>query len=310
MKVVDIEGGWDLDHEDFAELPPKLIYGVQSSVSGWKDHGTAVMGEIAGNDNSFGVTGIAPKTSLFGASIYTTPTRQGLASAAMIAAAEYLAPGDVMLIELQRTGPTGKFMPMEWWPDNFDALKAATEKGVIVIEAAGNGNQDLDDPRLNNPQSGFPRDWKNPLNRSLADCGAVLVGAGAPPVGNWGPNHSRLDFSNYGTSVDVQGYGREVVTTGYGDLQRGTRQKLYTARFSGTSSASPIVVGTVVALQGVAKAEFGTTLTPADIRKLVRATGTPQTNAPSRPTTQRIGNFPNLKELLSELRKVVVSKRK
>ena len=33
-----------------------------------------------------------------------------------------------------------------------------------------------------------------------------------------GPDRSRLDFSNFGKAVDVQGWGREVTTCGYGDL--------------------------------------------------------------------------------------------
>src|SRR5690606_12345183 len=104
--------------------------------------------------------------------------------------------------------PEGKYIAMEWWPDNFLALKAAVEKGVIVLEAAGNGNADFTSPVYNRPQAGFPPDWKNPFNRSLADTGAVLCGAGAPPPGthgaNWGPDRSRLDFSNYGPNVDAQ----------------------------------------------------------------------------------------------------------
>ena len=68
---------------------------------------------------------------------------------------------------------------------------------------------------------------------------------------DWGPDRSRLDFSNYGARVDVQGWGREVTTTGYGDLQGGLNEDLwYTDHFSGTSSASPVVVGALAANAG------------------------------------------------------------
>lgn len=188
------------------------------------------------------------------------------------------------------------------WPDNFDAFKYATEKGVIVIEAGGNGNQNLDHPDYNRPQPGFPRTWKNPFNRTLADCGTIIVGAGAPPPGtngrDHGPDRSRLGFSNYGNSADAQGWGREVVTLGYGDLQRvgADRKKLYTAQFSGTSSASPIVVGVVAAVQSYAKGK-GIELGPKEWRTLLRKTGTEQTDAPGRPKSERIGNRPNIKQL-------------
>ena len=60
-------------------------------------------------------------------------------------------PGDILLIELHAPGPnatgSGQFgyVPMEFWPDNFDAIRAITDLGYLVVEAAGNGQQDLDD---------------------------------------------------------------------------------------------------------------------------------------------------------------------
>ena len=94
---------------------------------------------------------------------------------------------------------------------------------------------------------------------AIRDSGAILVGAGAPPPGthgrDHGPDRSRLDFSNFGARVDAQGWGEEVTTCGYGDLQGGTNEDLwYTDTFSGTSSASPIVVGALGCLQGVLRA--------------------------------------------------------
>ena len=44
--------------------------------------------------------------------------------------------------------------------------------------AGGNGNENLDDPIYNRPQTGFPPEWKNQFNRSLADSGGIIVGAG------------------------------------------------------------------------------------------------------------------------------------
>jgi hypothetical protein len=95
----------------------------------------------------------------------------------------------------------------------------------------------------------------------------------------------------------VQGWGREVTTTGYGDLQGGADEDLwYTDVFSGTSSASPIIVGTVASYQGMSAAGSGRK-TPAQVRARLRATGSPQTDAPLRPATQRIGALPDLRAL-------------
>jgi len=129
-----------------------------------------------------------------------------------------------------------------------------------------------------------------------------VVGAGAPPPGTHGrdngPDRSRLDFSNWGALIDAQGWGREVTTCGYGDLQGGTNEDLwYTDTFSGTSSASPIITGTIACLQGMAKAKGRPVLTPAQVRNCLRSTGSHQQDAPGRPATQRIGNRPDLRAL-------------
>jgi len=190
---------------------------------------------------------------------------------------------------------------MEYWPDNFNAFKLATEKGIIVVEAAGNGGVNFDDPFYNQKPPGFPPSWKNPFNRTIADSGLIVCGAGAPPSGGFGPDRSRLSFSNYGNMVDSQGYGRGVVTTGYGDLFRGQgeNQRLYTATFSGTSSASPIVTGTVISLQGIAKAR-NKLLSPLQMRQILRAhKGSPQTGP-----RENIGQRPDLAEMLKEFDRI------
>jgi peptidoglycan hydrolase-like protein with peptidoglycan-binding domain len=223
-------------------------------------------------------------------------------------AADRLRAGDIILLEIHRPGPnsTGSgqfgFIAIEWWPDDFAAIRYAVNKGIIVVEAAGNGFQNLDDAIYNTPQFGFPASWRNPFDIANPSSQAVVVGAGAPPPGTHGSNHgadrSRLGFSNYGNRVDCQGWGREVTSAGYGNLQGGEREVWYTETFSGTSSASPIVVGALGCVQGVLKAQNAPLLTPADAINLVRTTGSPQQDEPGRPKTQRIGNRPDLREMI------------
>ena len=216
----------------------------------WRNHGTAVLGEFSGDRNPIGITGICPDANVRAISHGT------LGSAAAIRrAADLLGAGDIILLEMHRPGPRHNFasrddqlgyIAVEWWPDDFAAIVYATSRGIIVVEAAGNGAENLDDALYNTRPAGFPSTWVNPFRRA-PDSGAVIVGAGAPPPNthgrDHGPDRSRLDFSNYGACVDTQGWGREVTSCGYGDLQGGSNEDLwYTDIFSGTSSASPIQV--------------------------------------------------------------------
>ena len=307
VRIIDIEGAWRFTHEDLRQLQGGVVGGTQSPDLGWRNHGTAVLGIYSGDHNRFGVSGISDQAMASAVSIFGS---MGSAAAIRSATAR-LRSGDVLLLELHRPGPRYDFqaredqkgyIAIEWWEDDYAAILAATRRGIIVVEAAGNGAENLDDDIYEVRPNNFPSSWRNSFRRSNRDSGAIFVGAGAPPPGthgrDHGPDRSRLGFSNYGALIDAQGWGREVTTCGYGDLQSGLDEDVwYTDTFSGTSSASPIVVGAVASLQGMARARGSAILTPTQIRQCLRATGAEQTDAPERPRTQRIGNRPDIKAL-------------
>lgn len=311
VQVIDLEWGWRFTHEDLTQNQGGVVGGIASPDD---NHGTAVLGEISGDRNLIGVTGIAPDANI-SAVAFSMPT-----ATAIRLAADRLSQGDLMLLEIHRAGPRFNFTPradrrgyigVEWWPDDWAAIRYASNRGVIVVEAAGNGAEDLDDPLYGVRPAGFPATWTNPFNRSNSQCGAIVVGAGNPPAGTHGRNaqpstgetyvdRARCGFSNYGALIDAQGWGWEVTTTGYGDLQGGANRNMwYTDQFSGTSSASPIIVGALACVQGVLRARGRIPLTPARARDLLRSTGSPQQAAPGRPATQRIGNRPNLRQMIA-----------
>ena len=283
VKIIDIENSWNDTHED---LDAALGGTINGGADQYGNHGTAVLGEMIGGDNGYGVTGICPGASIGMASAAINGTVE-----AMWLAIDTLEAGDLMLIELHAPGPRYNFQVrtdqlgyvcMEYWQDRFDALQYAWAKGIIVIEAAGNGAEDFDDEI-----------YEQKFDTTYRNSHAIIAGAGAPPSGNYGTPRSRLGFSNYGERVNLQGYGREVFTTGYGDYWDGDSNdpnQYYTATFSGTSSASPIVTGTVACLQGYYENSFGVPLTSDQALQYLNSTGTSQGGD----TTQHIGPLPNL----------------
>lgn len=292
ITVCDIEGNWNVKHEDLPRGIPLLGGELINSID-WRNHGTAVLGEIVSQSQEFGTVGIARDAR---AAVHSTVINTVFNTAGAIAsAAAQLKKGDVILIELHAPGPNGKYVAMQYWPDIFAAIVAATARGITVVEAAGNGNENFDLPVFNG--TGLQK-----------DSGAIVVGAGIPPTNFFdvdnayayiGVPRSRIWFSNYGKIVNVHGWGWHVTTCGYGDAQGGPKENIwYTHRFSGTSSASPIVTGAVAVLQGVAKAQNGAPLTPAKVRQILIKTGTPQEPGPGVPLSQHIGPLPNLQKAI------------
>lgn len=274
----DIEGGWNTKHEDLPGDRIEII-GKPMKARDWEMHGTAVLGEVVSRTNELGMVGIAPNVPKI---VTSSISGRSAATAIDLAQAE-LRPGDVLLIELHAIGPRGRFMPMELWDDVFEVIKLATSRGVIVIEAAGNGAENLDHEA-----------YKGKLDRKKRDSGAIMVGAGAPALKGWS-DRSRLDFSNYGGRVDVQGWGRMVASLDYGDLQGcDATDRKYTNAFGGTSSASPIVAGAAILVQSIVKTDKRKPLSPLKMREILVDTGSPQTDGPHGPKTQHIGPRPDL----------------
>lgn len=316
VKIIDIEYAWRFSHDDLLQNQGGVVGGTPlADDSRVRSHGTAVLGIFSGDDNEFGITGICPEANVSGISVGgSTPEGWGT-SAAIRLAADKLDRGDIILIELHRAGPRNHFtegleqghIPIEWWPDDFDAIKYATSKGVIVVEAGGNGGENLDDDIYQiNPDLGdgpiFQASWRNPFRREQADSGAIVVGAGAkPPIFPivTPAARSRLVFSNFGSIMDAQGWGVRVTTCGYGDRIGGTNEDIwYTRQFGGTSSASPMIVGALSCVQGILKAAGKALLDPAAARRLLLENGAPQQNGPAGGTDQRIGSLPDLHRMI------------
>lgn len=284
ITIVDIEGGWITSHEDLDKADSGFVLGLPYTDPSWTDHGTAVLGVMSGSDNAYGVTGIVPDANLGMVSIRTMSIAE-----AIYAAVDSLQAGDVILIEIQVPGPhydyaiqpdQSGYVCVEYFQANFDAIKYAWAKGIIVVQAAGNGQENFDDIGI----------YGEVFDISYRNSHSLIVGAGFPPAS--GSDREIEVYSNYGQRVNLQGYGSGVYTTGYGDLfdGGGDENQYYTSGFSGTSSAAPIIAGAVASFQGYVKASFGTTLNADYILDLFTATGSPQQGL----LTKLIGPRPDL----------------
>ena len=328
VKVTDVEYDWVTDHEDFAADSTRFWGGrsICNYDGEGSEHGTAVMGVLNAPHNGFGVSGIVPNIrfglssvcrpldwvfaatsheavfTLFSGESIAGRTHNIVTSYAITDAASGLGRGDILLVEQHTFGPSSgercpsncsqwEYVPMEYYQHSFDVIRRTTAEGIIVVEAAGNGGQDLDALRY------WPR-----FEASVRHSGAILVGAS-----NGNGNLNRASFSNFGRRVDLNGWGGMVATLGYGNGPAGrvapwnvnVINRFYTNNFGGTSSASPIVAGAVASIQGARRAAGRDPLNGSDMRMLLDQTGTPQTR-PGTPEdaalrVQAIGRQPNLR---------------
>jgi hypothetical protein len=284
MHFIDLEQGWFLGHEDLPS--PTLIFNDNhDGIGGYVgNHGTAVLGEVAGADNTRGIVGITPNVASVRAVSWWNASAPGTlhVADALVAAVAASPRPHAILIEVQIGAA---LLPVETDPANLDAIRLAVASGIIVVEAGGNGNNDLD--------AWTDAMGNHRLDRSsgdFLDSGAILVGAATAAL-----PHDRASFSNYGSRVDCYGWGDSIVSAGYGDLT-GTGNTSYTSSFGGTSGASPIITGAALLLQGIYAASSGTLLSPQQMRHLLSgtATGTPQGGG----VTGHIGVMPNLRSIV------------
>ncbi len=270
--IVDCEQGWCTTFEDLPITALDVLNGQTVNEDPnieWANtqHGTAVLGIYGACANDYGMTGMTPDVRLKMADFNSEPT---LASNVALAES-VLDPGEIILIEVQIDGPESftlcqcnclqyEDVPLEWDQASFDAISTATANGMIVVEPAGNGSMDLDHSR-----------YENKFQKWFRDSGAIMVAA----TDN---DHERTCWTNHGSRIDVHAFGNnDVITTGYGDLWIGEAacDQSYTYMFGGTSSASPMIVGAVAALQGITKAKWGYTMWPSVMRDRIDVGGVP-----------------------------------
>lgn len=278
IRIADIEWGFDYDHEDLKRS--RFIELRATTNHEYDDHGTAVAGIVFAMENSYGVTGMVNQVDTF-YGISEIP--YGRTSGITLGLGRLRA-GDVFMYEMQAGGQNNNYVPADYNQAVWDITKEATDAGIIVVAAAGNGNENLDDSYYNS-------------YIARGDNGSIIVGAGSPDS-----SRSKQSFSTYGNRVNVQGWGQSVTSTGYGSLYNGGEHATYTNSFSGTSSATPVVTSAVVAIQSYSKNELGIILTPREMRSLLIETGRPQGSG------GHIGPFPDVRAAIEKLHEQYIAR--
>ena len=183
-----------------------------------ESHGTHVAGIIAAErDNGLGVNGVANNVAIM--SIRAVPNGDEYDKDVALGI-RYAVDNGARIINAS----FGKsFSPNAEWV--YEAIKYAAEKDVLIVHAAGNDGNDLDDPSITN----FPRDHMG-TDAEIAD-NVITVGALDPNYGS----EMVASFSNYGhNNVDVFAPGGEIYST-----MPGSEYEFQ----GGTSMAAPAVSG-------------------------------------------------------------------
>ncbi len=299
QRLLDIEYGWRLDHEDLKahNIPPPLN-DPNSTNALYRDHGTRVLGVIAARDNDRGCLGVVPEIKTI--EVVHVEDQDEIANAVM-EAVNKLASGDVLLIELQvlfeRTDRPAIWAPVEVQDDIFEQLELAFNNEIVVIEPAGNQvyapARKLDRIRIAGQDSSLLRilDRDGGDSAGFRDSGAIMVSGAEPDlVGN---AHQRYSLCNWGSRVDCYAQGDKVVTCDTTDLKPTTA---YTTKFWGSSSASAIIAGVALAVQGLAEYNRGSRYGPSELRDILSdpATGTLSVN-------NEIGVMPDLRKIATDV---------
>jgi subtilisin family serine protease len=219
---IDDVHGWDFYNDDNDPTPD---LGDGSSGDGNVFHGTFVAGCAAAvSDNHKGVAGASWHSRIMPLKVFTN---SGGAPASAIADAIYYAiDHDASVINMS----FGSALPSKII---YSAIREASDQGVILVAAAGNGNTN---------RRSYPAGFSGVIAVGGSGSGSVLSGS---PAGM----RSRASFSQFGPkAVDVVAPAVDIVSTavlsktdelqGYG--KAGSFSYYYG---SGTSFASPLVAG-------------------------------------------------------------------
>ncbi len=218
---IDDVHGWDFIDSD--NVPEPVLSAAYEKTA--INHGTVIAGVLAATKNNFGIVGVAPQAKIMPLRILDA---KGQGNTMVLAQAiDYAVENGADIINLSLVGPSYDAILKQ-------AIKNAYEKGVMIIAASGNEeNEGLDlDVYPHYPICDF-----DGVNRVL---GVAAV-----------DHLKRLSaFSNFGENcIDISAPGTSFFSTTYQNSTDSVFQEYYSGGWSGTSVATPIISATAALIK-------------------------------------------------------------
>ncbi len=262
LDLDDVMGGDNKPGPDHDPTDPGDLWKLTNESDGNSWHGTHVAGIIAAiRDNKSGISGIATAATSQQDAIKVLPLRvlgykgDGTTTATVNAIKYAIDQPHVKVINLS----LGHAMPENSLAAKMlvEVIKKATDKGILVVTAAGNDN------------TAYPSSCKD-ADGSTTTCSFypaasenALAVAGTNPAGTGRWVDSSNKGSNYGDYVDIAAPGEAILSTTW---KKASGSSFYD-KYSGTSQAAP-QVSAVAALLFSQKP----TLTVSDVKKVLQGT--------------------------------------
>lgn len=222
IKVGIIDTGIDARHPDLKDNVGGGINTIDSTspfVDG-NGHGTHVAGTVAALNNQIGVVGVSPQARLYALKAFDDDGSATLTDIAQ--AIDWAIDNNIRILNMSfGSRDTSKVL--------HHAIKAAFNKGVIMIASAGNSSETLDYPAR---------------HAEVLAIGAIDKRGKVP------------SFSNYGKTLNYVAPGVDILSTW-------PKSPHYTT-LSGTSMATPHITGIVALLLSKAPQ-----LTPSQIKRIL-----------------------------------------
>ena len=267
VDIAILDTGVQYDHPDLNVFKCVSFFGSPQDVplplcTDTNGHGTHVAGIAAAKDNNIGVVGIAPEARIWAIKISDgASTTANLAIAGLNYVAKHSDEIEVVNLSqdvflghnAKRSTRDGKNI----FPALEKVIKMVTDKGIVVVVAAGNDNIDVKDQT--------PARTPEAITVSaITDTDGKCGGAGKPtsaggtdnqPSSVSNPDDFVASYSNYGAEVDLAAPGTDINST----LPLKIQPKGY-GLLSGTSMAAPHVAGAAALYKSL-----NPTATPAEV---------------------------------------------